>query len=59
MVGDRAASLDELETRPRTLEHLFSAIPMGWLGSAAEGIDWQVFKEQQDIPLFFRNPILL
>jgi hypothetical protein len=32
---------------------------MGWLGSAAEGIDWQVLKKQQDIPLFLRNPILL
>ena len=59
MVGDRAATLDELETRTRTAEHLFSAIPMGWLGSTAEGIDWQVLKEQQDIPLFLRNPILL
>jgi hypothetical protein len=59
MVGDRAATIDELETGTRTAENLFSAVPMCWSGGATEGIHRQVLKEQQDIYLFSRNPILL
>jgi hypothetical protein len=59
MVGDRSAPIDELEARACTTENLFPAVPMCWLGGAAEGVDWQVLKEQQYVPLSFRNPILL
>ena len=58
MVRDRAATIDELETRTCAAEDLFSAVPMCRLGGAAQGIDRQVLKEQQDIPLFLRNPCL-
>jgi hypothetical protein len=59
MVGDRSTPIDELEARACTTEKLFPAFPMRWSGGAAEGVDWQVLKEEQDIPLFLRNPILL
>jgi len=59
MVGDRAATIDELEARACMAESLFPAFPMCRLGSTAQGIDWKVFKEQQDIPLSLGNPVFL
>ena len=59
MVGNRAATIDELETRTRTAEHLFPAAPMCRFGSAAQRIDRRVLKEQQDIPLPLCNPFFL
>jgi len=59
MVGNRAATIYELEAGAGTAERLPTAVPMCWLGGTAQGIDWRVLKEQQRIPLPFRNPFFL
>jgi hypothetical protein len=59
MVGNRAATIYELEAGACSAEDLSPAAPMCWLGGTAQGIDWRVLKEQQYIPLSLRYPFFL